>query len=181
MQFLYLVNPKFQASQAEQLGLYCGQNAFYWRQICALDSVVIKPQTLLRSNGGLLTNAMRRSSRRNREQCIITENQSKKLKLIHYDETKKMANDSQIVRAKEHLKSSHDGPNQRQASGTNNHIKALRQGNHCVSGLTHRRAVKEEPIAIDRDWVYNQACRILHNIHVESQFFATFNYFLIYD
>ena len=44
-----------------------------------------------------------------------------------YDATKKRAHDSQIVRAKENLKLSYGGPNQRQASGTNQRIKALRQ------------------------------------------------------
>ena len=39
--------------------------------------------------------------------------------------SKKMAHDSQIVRAKENLKLSHSGPSQRQASGTNQ-----RQGRH---------------------------------------------------
>ena len=35
------------------------------------------------------------------------------LKLTHYDETKKRAHDSQIVRAKEDLKLSYGGPSQR--------------------------------------------------------------------
>ena len=54
------------------------------------------------------------------------------IKLIHYDETKKRAHDSQIVRAKEELKLSHSTPSQRQASGTNQQIKALRQYRHRV-------------------------------------------------
>ena len=33
-----------------------------------------------------------------------------------------------------------------------------------------RRAIKKE--TIDRDWVYNQACRLSHNIHDISQSFA---------
>ena len=41
-------------------------------------------------------------------QCIITE----KIKLTHYDETKKMAHGPQIVRAKENLKLSYGGPSQ---------------------------------------------------------------------
>ena len=32
--------------------------AFYWHQIFALDSVVVKTQKLLSSHGGFLTNAM---------------------------------------------------------------------------------------------------------------------------
>ena len=52
------------------------------------------------------------------------------IKLTHYDKTKKRAHDSQIVRAKEELKLSHSTPSQRQASGTNQRIKALRQCRH---------------------------------------------------
>ena len=52
------------------------------------------------------------------------------IKLTHYDDTKKLAHDTQIVRAKENLKLSYGGPSQRQASGTNQRIKALRQGSH---------------------------------------------------
>ena len=40
----------------------------------------------------------------------------------HYDEPKKLAHDSQIVRTKENLKLSYDGHSQRQASGTNQGI-----------------------------------------------------------
>ena len=42
----------------------------------------------------------------------------------------KRAHDSQIVRAKENLMLSYSGPSQGQASGTNQRIKALRQGCH---------------------------------------------------
>ena len=42
----------------------------------------------------------------------------------------KKAPDSQIARAKENLKLSFYGPSQRQASSTNQRIKALRQGRH---------------------------------------------------
>ena len=65
----------------------------------------------------------------------------------HYDETKKRAHDSQIVRAKEKLKMSHGGPSYRKASGTNPPIKVLRQSHHWVWGMTHRHAIKEETIA----------------------------------
>ena len=41
------------------------------------------------------------------------------IKLTHYDETKKRADDSQALRAKDNLKLSHGGPSQRQESGTN--------------------------------------------------------------
>ena len=84
-------------------------------------------------------------------QCIIMENTL--IKLTLHDETKKRAHDSQIVRAKENLKLSHDGSSYRLASGTNAPIKALRQSRHRVWGLTHHRAIKEETIAINRDWV----------------------------
>ena len=39
-------------------GVGGGFNAFYWHQIFALDSVVVKTQKLLSSHGGFLTNAM---------------------------------------------------------------------------------------------------------------------------
>ena len=52
------------------------------------------------------------------------------IKSTHYDDTKKRAHDPQIVGAKENLKLSYGGPSQRQASNTNQQIKALRQGLH---------------------------------------------------
>ena len=61
-------------------------------------------------------------------QCIISSQRNNQIKLTHYDDAKKMAHYSQIVRAKDNLKLSYDGPSQRQASGTNQLIKALRQG-----------------------------------------------------
>ena len=57
-------------------------------------------------------------------QCIITEKQSNQINTL----TK--AHDSQTVKAKENLKLRYSGPSQRQASGTNQRIKALRQGRH---------------------------------------------------
>ena len=51
-------------------------------------------------------------------------------KLTHYDDTKKRAHDSQIVIVKENLKLIYCGPSQRQVSGPNQRIKALRQGRH---------------------------------------------------
>ena len=50
------------------------------------------------------------------------------VKLTHYDDLKKRAHDSKIVRAKENLQLSYVRPSQRQASDTNQRIKALRQG-----------------------------------------------------
>ena len=61
------------------------------------------------------------------------------------------------VRAIENLKLSYGGPSQTQASDTIQQIEALRQGCHWVWGLAHRRGIKEETIAINRDWVHNQA------------------------
>ena len=46
-----------------------------------------------------------------------------------------MAHDSQKVQANEHHKYIHVGPSQRQASGTNQLIKALREGHHWIWGL----------------------------------------------
>ena len=54
-------------------------------------------------------------------------------------------------RAKENLKLSYGGPSQRQVSGFNPQIKALRRNRHLILGLTQPRAIKEESIVIDRD------------------------------
>ena len=59
-------------------------------------------------------------------QCISIEKQSNQ---TNFDETKKRANDSQIVRAKENLKLSHSGSSYRHALD-NPPIKALRQSRH---------------------------------------------------
>ena len=61
-------------------------------------------------------------------QCIIIEKHQ--IKLSHYDDTKESAHDSQIVRPKENLKLSYNGPSQRQASGTHQRVKTLRRGSH---------------------------------------------------
>ena len=52
-----------------------------------------------------------------------------------------MAQNSQIVRAKEKLKLSHGGSSQIQAPGVNQRTKALRHDSQLVSGLTHGRAL----------------------------------------
>ena len=88
------------------------------------------------------------------------------IKLTHYDVKKKRAHDSQIVRAKEALKLSYGGPSERQASATNQRVNALHQGH---------LAIKEDTIAIISDWVYNQTCRLSHDIHAVSNSFVTFN------
>ena len=72
-------------------------NTFYWRQIFALDAVVIKTK-LFSSHGGFLTNAVYHRREKNGN------------KLTRYDETEKMEHDSQIVRAKENLKLRYSGP-----------------------------------------------------------------------
>ena len=45
------------------------------------------------------------------------------------------------------VKLSYGGPRQRQASDTNQQIKALRQGRLKVWGLTHRLAIKAATVA----------------------------------
>ena len=94
---------------------------------------------------------------------------------MKYDETEKRDHASQIVRAKENYKLSHGELSYSQTSGTNPPMKALRQSRHWVWGLTHRREIKEETIAINRDWVYNQAYRPSHDIQVISNFFIMFD------
>ena len=74
----------------------CGLNAFYWYQIFALDSAVVEVQEMFSSHGGHLTNAMYHHG-----ETLI--------KLTHHDGKKKRVHDSEIVRAKENLKLSHDG------------------------------------------------------------------------
>ena len=69
---------------------------------------------MFNSHEGFLTNAMY--------------HHRETIKLTHYDDTKKRVHDWQIVRAKENIKLSYGGPSQRQASGTNQRIKTLRQG-----------------------------------------------------
>ena len=76
-------------------------NAFYWYQIFALDSAVVEVQEMFSSHGGHLTNAMYHHGK------------NTLIKLLHHDETKKRAHDSQIVRAKENLKLSHGGSSYR--------------------------------------------------------------------
>ena len=62
---------------------------FYWYQIFALDSAVVEVQEMFSSHEGHLTNAM------------YHHGETLYSKLTYHDETKKMAHDSQIVRAKE--------------------------------------------------------------------------------
>ena len=57
-------------------------------------------------------------------------NRNNLIKFTHYDETKTMNYDLQIVRAKENLKLSHGGSSLGQASDTNPSMKVLCQGRH---------------------------------------------------
>ena len=41
--------------------------------------------------------------------------------------------------------------------------------------MIYRHVIKEEIIAINCDWVSNQACRLSHNIHVISNSFIMLN------
>ena len=59
--------------------------------------------------------------------CNVSSKINNQIKLTHYDETNKRANDAQIVIAKENLKLNKGGPSLRQASGTNPPIRAIRQ------------------------------------------------------
>ena len=59
---------------------------------------------MFNSHGGFLTIA------------IYHHREKKLIKLTHYEETKKSAHDSQIVRAKENIKLSHGGPSQKHAT-----------------------------------------------------------------
>ena len=60
----------------------------------------------------------------------VSSQRNNQIKIAHYHETKKRAHDLQIVIAKVNLNYSCSGPRQRQASGTNQRIKVLRQGHH---------------------------------------------------
>ena len=94
-----------------------GLDAFYWRQIFSLDSVIVKTQKIFSSHRGFLANA----KHHHRET----------IKSNYYTIMKqKRAHDSQIVRAKENPKLIHSGPSQRQAPDTNQWIKGLIQGHH---------------------------------------------------
>ena len=94
-----------------------GLNAFYWYQIFALYSAVVEAQKIVARTRILYY-------------CNVSLWRNKLIKLTHYDEIEKMAQDSQIVRAKENLKLSHGGPSYSQTSGTKPQIKALCQSHH---------------------------------------------------
>ena len=93
------------------------------------------------------------------------------IKCTYYDETKKWVRDSYIILAKEskkggkdqitiqssktpdpgYLKSSHSGPSQRQ--GTD---RSLTPGPSLSLRPDQSHVIKEETIALNRDWVYNK-------------------------
>ena len=64
--------------------------------------------------------------------CNASSQRNNLIKFTHYDVSKKRAHDPQLVRATENPKLSYGVPSQGQASGTNQRIKALRQGGHGV-------------------------------------------------
>ena len=70
-----------------------------------------------------------------------------------------------IVRVKEKPQIEPRWAQPKTSSGTNQPIKALRQRRQ-----ESEASIKEETIAINRDWVYNQTCRLSHDIHVISIF-----------
>ena len=47
-----------------------------------------------------------------------------------------------------------------------------------IWGLTHPHVIKEDGIAFNYDWVYDQACRLSRGIHVMSHSLITFDYIL---
>ena len=82
-------------------------NAFYWYQI--FDQILL-----------LMKHTHFKLAWRLPNFCNVSSQRNNLVKLTHYDETQKMAHESQIAMiAKENLKLSHSGPSQRQASGTN--------------------------------------------------------------
>ena len=76
---------------------------FTGAKIFAIDTVVVNAQNCWRFFS----------------QCNASSQRNNLIKITHYDETMKRANDSQIVRANKNLKLSYGGPSQGQASGTN--------------------------------------------------------------
>ena len=92
----------------------------------------------------------------------------------HYDKTKKRAHDSQIVRAKENSSWASVCP------ATDKHQAPTHRLNHYVRAFIESEArptavQPEETIAINHDWVLNQACRLSHDIQVISNLFITFD------
>ena len=78
----------------------------------------------------------------------------------------KRALKSETARAKEKTQLSHDGSSLRQPSGTDQHVSVI------IESVTHRPAIEEETITINRDWVYNQACWLPYKINTISHSFT---------
>ena len=55
--------------------------------------------------------------------------------------------------------------------------KSLSRNRHRVWSPTHRRAIKEESKAANRDWVDHQACSLFQYINVIANIFIMGNYF----
>ena len=107
----------------------------------ALESTIITVQKLFSSRGGFLT-----SQRKNL------------IKLKHYGRAKKMAHDSQIDKVKETIKLNHGEPSKETVIRQQSTDGIVCQDRHWVWGLTHRRTITEDTIAINHNWVYNQTC-----------------------
>ena len=58
-------------------------------------------------------------------------------------------------------------------NGIKLYVRAVTKSEACLTIV----AFKEEAIAINRDLVHNQACRLSHDIHAVSHSFITFNNF----
>ena len=108
----------------------------------------------------------------------LTGRQSKK-KYVHTIESRKEALNSQADRAKENLKLSHGGLSQREASGTNQPMKCIDRSSLSLR-TAHCHTIEEETIAINSDWVSNQACRLSHNIYVVTHILIMIDYLFYY-
>ena len=75
-----------------------GLNAFYWYQIFALDSAVVGSTRKYKLTW------------RHSSYCNVSSWRKTLIESTHFDETKEMANDSQIVRAEESFKLSNGWP-----------------------------------------------------------------------
>ena len=102
-------SPPQNRQQPKPLG---GLYAFYLYQIFALDSTVVEAQNV-------------KLTWRLPIYCNVSSWRNNTIKLTHYDETKKMAHGSLIVRAKVNLKLNHGGPSYRQTLLVNSNLLNL--------------------------------------------------------
>ena len=82
--------------------------------------------------------------------------------------------------AKEIQQVNHSGPDKQpkhKAPTISSIDKSLSRNHHRVWSLTHRRAIKEESKAANRDWVDYQACSLLQYINIIANLFIMGNYF----